>query len=81
MNIRIHGAILTMDSMANSRGDKALAAALTEAAAVYKRHGRLSSALAELDARRQNASGRERELGDWVCDWLRGVESGSPPRG
>jgi hypothetical protein len=81
MNDRISPAIRSMVSLANRRGDKALAAAFAEAATVYEHYGDLSGTLAELNARRQNISGHERVASDWVYNWLRDVEAGVPPRG
>jgi hypothetical protein len=81
MNDRISPAIRSMVSMAERRGDQALAAAFTEAATVYEHYGDLSGTLAELNARRQKISGPERVASDRVYNWLRDVEAGIPPRG
>jgi len=81
MNDRIFAAIRSMVSMADRRGDQALATAFTEAATIYEHYGDLSGTLAELNVRRQKISGRERVANDWVYNWLRDVEAGVPPRG
>jgi len=81
MTDRIAPAIASMVSLAERRGDHALAAAFAEAATTYAHYGNLSGVLPELNARRQKVSGQERAARDWVYNWLRDVEAGVPPRG